>query len=279
MIRRTKNDVLTALPEKSREVVKLDVGLNKLPDNDREHLNNLVQIYMAKKAQAKHAALLSLFAESARIKIPCVCLYIDEVLKTNEKFLVFAHHQVMLDAICKVLNNNQKQFIRIDGNTTTDQRKYFIDKFQLQDSCIAAVLSITAANAGITLTAAQLVLFAELHWNPSILAQAESRAHRIGQSGNVNVRYLLADGTVDDHIWPLLLHKQDVLNEVGLSKDSFKNTTVSEQVVTATNLGTRDITNYFLKTKPENNSTVDKDLEEFMADKDDDLFMNADFDF
>lgn len=95
-------------------------------------------------------------------------LYIENVLESGEKFLVFAHHQVMLDAICKVLNKKRKKFIRIDGNTTSDQRKYFINSFQLKDEYVAAVLSITAANAGITLTAAQLVLFAELHWNPSV---------------------------------------------------------------------------------------------------------------
>lgn len=45
-----------------------------------------------------------------------------------------------------------------------------VEKFQTNDSCRCAVLSITAANAGITLTAAQLVIFAELHWNPGVSA-------------------------------------------------------------------------------------------------------------
>lgn len=74
----------------------------------------------------------------------------------------------MLDAICRILNKHRKKFIRIDGLCTSTNRKNSIDKFQLQDDYIAAVLSITAANSGITLTAAHLVLFAELHWNPSV---------------------------------------------------------------------------------------------------------------
>lgn len=84
------------------------------------------------------------------------------------KFLLFAHHQKMLDAVCSLLEKSDVNYIRIDGNTTIDQRKYFVDKFQLNDSCRCAVLSITAANSGITLTSAQLVIFAELHWNPSV---------------------------------------------------------------------------------------------------------------
>ena len=34
-----------------------------------------------------------------------------------------------------------------------------------------------------------------------ILVQAEDRAHRIGQQDSVNVHYLVATGTSDDHIW------------------------------------------------------------------------------
>ncbi|KAJ8966601.1 hypothetical protein NQ314_003431 [Rhamnusium bicolor] len=88
--------------------------------------------------------------------------------KQKVKFLVFAHHHVMLNAIEDVMKKKNIKYIRIDGSTSSDQRKYFITKFQLDDNYLCAILSITAANAGITLTAAQLVLFAELHWNPSV---------------------------------------------------------------------------------------------------------------
>ncbi|XP_031368111.1 SWI/SNF-related matrix-associated actin-dependent regulator of chromatin subfamily A-like protein 1 isoform X2 [Apis dorsata] len=113
----------------------------------------------------------------------------------------------------------KKRFIRIDGKMNSERRKYEIDKFQNNDSYIAAVLSITAANAGITLTAAQLVIFAELFWNPGILCQAEDRVHRIGQYKNVVIQYLVAKHTADDYLWPLIQKKMNVLNEVGLDQD------------------------------------------------------------
>lgn len=60
------------------------------------------------------------------------------------------------------------RFIRIDGATESNTRKLLCDKFQSENKCVAAVLSITAANTGITLTATQLVVFAELYWNPGV---------------------------------------------------------------------------------------------------------------
>lgn len=43
-----------------------------------------------------------------------------------------------------------------------------VKRFQEKGECLVAVLSIKACNSGITLTAAQLVIFAELDWNPSV---------------------------------------------------------------------------------------------------------------
>ena len=58
--------------------------------------------------------------------------------------------------------------IRIDGRTGTEQRNYLCNKFQNNPDVRVAILSITAANAGLNLTAAALVVFAELFWNPGV---------------------------------------------------------------------------------------------------------------
>ncbi len=127
----------------------------------------------------------------------------------------------MMDCISALLDSRGVRYMRIDGNTSAEARNRHVEQFQSDDQTKVALLSITAANAGLTLTAAKLVVFAELFWNPGILTQAEDRAHRIGQSDSIDVRYLVARGTADDVLWPLLQSKLDVLNKAGLSKDNF----------------------------------------------------------
>ncbi|KAJ8934751.1 hypothetical protein NQ318_004601 [Aromia moschata] len=230
MIRRTKDDVLKALPNKKQEIIKLDTNLQEFSDQDKECLNALALRYNQQKNLAEnHAVLLEYFVTTAKMKIPSVCSHVLQVLERKVKFIVFAHHQIMLNAIEEIVKKKGVNYIRIGGSTGSDQRKYLMSKFQEDDECLCAILSITSCNAGITLTAASLVLFAELHWNPSILYQAASRAHRIGQQNTVVVQYLLASGTTDDYMWALLEQKQVTLKEMGLSKDSFDNTCLKQQ--------------------------------------------------
>lgn len=75
--------------------------------------------------------------------------------------------------------------------------------FQDDSNIKVALLSITAMGTGFTLTAASTVIFAELHWTPAMLIQAEDRTHRIGQQNAVNIHYLIGDGTLD----PIMLRQ------------------------------------------------------------------------
>ncbi|XP_052755113.1 SWI/SNF-related matrix-associated actin-dependent regulator of chromatin subfamily A-like protein 1 [Galleria mellonella] len=230
LIRRTKDQVLTKLEEKTRETVLLDQSLLNFTNENRKELSQMAEKYKSTKSD-KHTALINYFSESAKVKIPAICKYIEELLadEGTGKFLVFAHHRAVLRAVCDTLDAARAHYVCIVGCTPAHARPELVDRFQHHESCRCAVLSITAASAGLTLTAADLVIFAELHWNPGTLTQAESRAHRLGRRGGVRARYLLAAGTADDLMWPLLAAKLHVLNNVGLSKDTFEDTTVSHQ--------------------------------------------------
>lgn len=131
---------------------------------------------------------------------------------SGRKFLLFAHHLPMLDVIENELLVQKIRYIRIDGETSTKDRALYVKQFQEDDTVRAAVLSMTCASTGLTLTSASLVVFAELYWNPGTLIQAEDRVHRLGQTAPfVELRYLFCKGTVDDHLWPLIGKKLGVV--------------------------------------------------------------------
>ena len=186
MIRRLKRDVITQLPSKRRQLVLLDPSQVRCRTKKMSAMESRMG-QRSLKGMERRGALLEYFRETATAKLPAVSSYLTDLLDSGAKFLCFAHHRIVMDAICDLLEKRREGYIRIDGNTTAPQRKRECDRFQGEDAIRAAVLSITAANAGLTLTAASLVVFTELFWNPGVLTQAEDRAHRIGQQDSVQV--------------------------------------------------------------------------------------------
>lgn len=55
------------------------------------------------------------------------------------------------------------------------------------------------------------MVFAELTWTPELLKQAEDRAHRLGQKGDVTAYYCMAPNTADDIIWKIIGRKLAVV--------------------------------------------------------------------
>ena len=96
--------------------------------------------------------------------------YILDLLEGGRKLIVFAHHKVVLDAICEAIDGKvafnssvstlvsncfvnewyvqDYGYIRIDGRTPAELRQTLCDQFQHDEKCLLAVLSITTANAG-----------------------------------------------------------------------------------------------------------------------------------
>ncbi|NXD78762.1 SMAL1 protein, partial [Halcyon senegalensis] len=256
MIRRLKSDVLSQLPAKQRKmVVVAPEGISaKSKAVLAAEAKKMAKGYKSK--QQEKEALLQFYSRTAEAKIHSVVEYILELLESgNNKFLVFAHHKIVLDAVVAELEKKHVEYIRIDGSTPSAERQSLCHKFQFSEKQVVAVLSLTAANMGLTLSAADLVVFAELFWNPGILIQAEDRAHRIGQTSSVNVHYLVAKGTADDYLWPMIQEKIRVLGEAGLSETNFSKTAES--------------TNYCPKPDPKQKTIYDLFQRTFSESRDD----------
>ncbi|VDN07755.1 unnamed protein product [Thelazia callipaeda] len=242
MLRRLKQDVLNDLPMKRREVVYL---------KDDSIYTNIVKLRDAKAAfNGAKQRLVEYYYETGIAKARSVARYIIDHYffdgAPKRKVLIFAHHQMVLDTISMDIAKKGLRSIRIDGTTISRSRDEQCRLFQENEEVVVAVLSITAAGIGITLTAASVVVFAELHWNPGTMKQAEDRAHRVGQKDSVFVQYLIAKGTADDVLWPMIQKKLDVLLSCNLSSDTYRGTE-SVQTTIAPEMGS--LNDYFPKLK------------------------------
>ncbi|XP_036965140.1 SWI/SNF-related matrix-associated actin-dependent regulator of chromatin subfamily A-like protein 1 [Acanthopagrus latus] len=228
MLRRLKSEVLSQLPAKQRKVVTVTIdGINTRIKAALSAAAKQLSKGHRNKMEEKEA-LLVFYNHTAEAKLQAIMEYITDMLEGGrEKFLVFAHHKLVLDHITCELGKKNVGYIRIDGTTPSAERQQLCDKFQFSSKTCVAVLSITAANMGLTLHSADLVIFAELFWNPGVLIQAEDRVHRIGQTSNVNIHYLVAKGSADDHLWPMIQEKMNVLEQVGLSESNLSDKAVN----------------------------------------------------
>jgi SWI/SNF-related matrix-associated actin-dependent regulator 1 of chromatin subfamily A len=223
MIRRLKRQVLSQLPPKRRQRIML-----QLSSSDAAKFNAQIEQLKELERQAddetadesermaasgrKRNLIMKLYVDTGVAKMRPACEYVSDLLAGGAKLLVFAHHLPMLDAVEECVKARKVGYIRIDGTTPSARRQLLVNEFQNSSEIRAAVLSITAAGTGLTLTAAHTVVFAELHWTPGVLLQAEDRVHRIGQtSTSVNIHYLIAQGSCDDLIWDSIAHKMQVV--------------------------------------------------------------------
>jgi len=83
------------------------------------------------------------------------------------------------------------------------------------------VLSLRAGGIGLNLIAASAVFHFDRWWNPAVEAQAEDRAHRIGQTRAVQTFGYLCAGTVEQRIGEILAEKRvlfaDLVDDVAVS--------------------------------------------------------------
>ena len=234
MVRRLKSDVLHELPAKQRSIVPITI-----PKGSKERRECQAIIQELKETRKSVSQLVGDEADSAHFEARTllmqayqasgiakvanggVCDYIVEWLhgSMTQKALIFAHHKGVLDAIETAIAKLYKGrgHIRIDGSVPSQERAVRVKKFQNSSHIRVAILSMTAAGVGLTLTAASTVMFAELHWTPGVLAQAEDRCHRIGQRNAVHVQYLVCndrDISVDMQLWDMLGRKIGTLGRV-----------------------------------------------------------------
>ena len=152
------------------------------------------------------------FETSGKLMVLKIIIH-DIVLSQRKKMIIFSGFLSSLDVVedlIHVLRTNKEDlgYTRVEGGMGIAQREFNIRKFQDPKSSTRIILtSIRANGEGITLTAAHHVVFLDEDWNPQVTLQAESRAHRIGQTEPVTIYKLLTRGTVEEQMQRRIMKK------------------------------------------------------------------------
>jgi len=101
------------------------------------------------------------------------------------------------------------------GGTPQDERQDIVTKFQDKESPLRFFVGQPRTGGyGITLTAANTVVYYSNSYDLEIRLQSEDRAHRIGQTNKVTYIDLVSPGTIDEKILKALRQKIDIAGQV-----------------------------------------------------------------
>ena len=140
----------------------------------------------------------------------------DVLEETEGKAIIWAHYQYDITNIIKEVTKVHGPGSIVDyyGLTPQDERQSNIKKFQSDPKCRFIVGTPATGGYGITLTAANTVIYYSNGYDLEKRLQSEDRAHRIGQKKSVTYVDILSEKTVDEKIVKSLRKKINIASEV-----------------------------------------------------------------
>jgi len=140
----------------------------------------------------------------------------DILSEMEGKAIIWAHYQYDITSIIKEIVKVYGPGSVVDyfGLTPQDERQGNIKKFQSDPRCRFLVGTPSTGGYGITLTAANTVIYYSNGYDLEKRLQSEDRAHRIGQKKNVTYVDIIAEDTVDEKIVKALRKKINIASQV-----------------------------------------------------------------
>jgi len=213
VLRRMKEDVLD-MPEKTIIPV-----FNELTSKEWVEYDNLWEEYLIKRQEQKKRGSpqrdlveLILLRQFIALKaIPNTIELAENALEEGKKIIIFT---TFTDELLELQEYFGNQCVVHNGSMSDKDKQFSVDEFQNNPKKKVFIGNIMSAGVGITLTAADTVIFNSFDWVPGNNEQAEDRSYRIGQKNNVSVYYQLFEDTISTRMWYTLKHKKNVIDQI-----------------------------------------------------------------
>lgn len=207
-----KKDILKDLPDEPvKTVVPLELDNYEKYEAEKE----LVLIEISNNRKLALTLFERLKQAAVKHKMDDIFSYIDNLLDVEQKVIVFAVHQKVVETLHKKYKNS----VIFNGTVTAKKKDEAKEKFITDPETrllIGNIHSLGVGVDGLQKSGASTILFVEFPWNPTDLDQAEARLWRdgfIGEKG-INVHYLVGKGTIEEEIIDKLDSKKGVVEAV-----------------------------------------------------------------
>lgn len=224
-LRRRHEDVLPQLPPKRIQEIIIDLPAPQREAYDRAEQEGIVQLTAA-PGVVTIVHVLELIsrlkqlcnydpASGASGKLDDISERMRTLVDEGQRALIFSQFTDAMFGIGRVAKRLQEfQPLVYTGGLTLRQRAEAVERFIAHREHKALLLSLRAGGQGLNLQAASYVFHLDRWWNPATEEQADSRAHRLGQTSPVTVyRYLCAD-TIEERIDAKLREKRRIFQDV-----------------------------------------------------------------
>ncbi len=229
VLRRRKADVLTDLPAKfegiryvplcreqrrlydgAEQRLREDLNVQKrqnasranrrghIPDAEKSAVEVLAELTRLRQIALDPSLVFENYKGGAE-KLGAIMELVDEAMEAGRKVLVFSQFTSYLDVLSAELDRRGIAHFAITGATPKRERVRLVNEFN-DDETPVFLVSLKAGGTGLNLTGASVVVHADPWWNAAATDQATDRAHRIGQSREVDVYKVVAKGTIEERI-------------------------------------------------------------------------------
>ena len=248
LLRRTKKQVASELPDKTEIVIHCPMGENQrriyetyrnefkqfLENSNKEELTNnnmhILQGLTKLRQICNSPELLNdeAYYGNESSKIDELLTQIEEKV-SNHKILVFSQFVTMLELIRKRLDEKEIAYEYLTGKTKDRQAR--VKSFQEDIEKRVFLISLKAGGTGLNLTEADYVFIVDPWWNPAVENQAIDRCYRIGQKKNVIAIRLICPDTIEDKIIQLQEGKKELVEDLIKVDENAKKSLAKEDLM------------------------------------------------
>ena len=217
VLRRTKKEVLTELPEKTITVLNNQmkeeqekIYLNYLAQAkqdvaetinvrgfEKSHIQVLAALTRLRQICCHPSLFIKDYNEGSSKLEQCIEI-VKDATEAGHKILLFSGYTSMFELIEKELKENNINYFKLTGSTKVDERIKMVDEFNENKDIKVFLISLKAGGTGLNLTGADMVIHYDPWWNASAENQATDRAYRIGQKNNVQVYKLITKNSIEE---------------------------------------------------------------------------------